>query len=300
MKRDLLTLLDLTEEEVFHLIEEAVRLKLKHKQGQYEEPLKGKSLAMIFEKSSTRTRTSFEVATFQLGGMALNLSTQDSQLGRGETYADTAKVLSRYVDGIMLRTFSQKNLEALAEHADVPVINGLSDSYHPVQVLSDLLTLHENGLDLKSIKVAYVGDGNNMVHSWVNAARLLGFEFKVACPRIAMPEADCLGDILQLKHVKIGHDPIEAVSGAHVVYTDTWFSMGDEFDHKKKKAFQAFQVNQLLLKHADSKAKVMHCLPAHRGDEITDEVMDGPQSVIFDQAENRLHMQKAILKFLMA
>ena len=295
MKKDLLTLLDLTPNDVDTLIEKAKQLKSLRGKKKHPRPLEGKSLAMIFEKSSTRTRVSFEVAMWELGGQSLYLNSQESQLGRGETYADTARVLSRYVHGIVIRTFSQKNIEDLAEHASVPVINGLSDLFHPVQILADLLTIVEVKKDYRKLKIAYVGDGNNLANSWIDASILLKFELNVACPRGFAPSAALLTQIGTYPQISILSDPVEAVKSADVIYTDTWFSMGQKEDPTKKEKFLPFQINRELLSHAASDAMILHCLPAHRGEEITNEVMDGPRSFIFDQAENRLHMQKAIL-----
>ncbi len=299
MKKDLLTFKDLQASDVDTLIKDALRFKSLRGKKKHPQPLEGKTLALIFEKSSTRTRVSFEVAMKELGGNTVSLSGQESQLGRGETYADTARVLSRYVHGIMIRTYSQKNIEDLAEHARVPVINGLSDLFHPVQILADLLTIVENKKSYQDLKIVYVGDGNNVANSWIDAALLLGFELNVACPKGFSPTASLLTQMGNCSHISLLSNPVEAVKNADVIYTDTWFSMGQKEDAKKKEKFSPFQVNSKLLSHAAKDAMVLHCLPAHRGEEITDEVIDGPHSFIFDQAENRLHMQKAILaKFL--
>jgi ornithine carbamoyltransferase len=290
--KHLLSLNDLTANDINEIIERGKWLKEKQKKGEEHHPLKGKTLAMVFEKSSTRTRVSFEVGMYQLGGHALNLTSQASQLGRGETYEDTARVLSRYVDGIMVRTFDQENVKKMAQASTVPVINGLTDLYHPCQVLADLMTVHENKESIKDCTIAYVGDGNNLANSWINAVNILGFELRVATPEGYEPS---------LKHEGVSRDPVAAVKNADVVNTDTWVSMGQEGGdvETKKKLFEPFQVNSDLMRYAKSDSIVMHCLPAHRGEEITDEVMDGPQSRIFDQAENRLHIQKAILEQLM-
>ncbi|MFO1519297.1 MAG: ornithine carbamoyltransferase [bacterium] len=299
MKKDLLTLLDLQPSDVDLILEKAKFFKSVRGKKKHPTPLEGQTLAMIFEKSSTRTRVSFEVAMTELGGRALTLTSQESQIGRGETYKDTALVLSRYVHGIMIRTFSQRNLEELAEHATIPVINGLSDLFHPVQVLADLLTIVQVKKDYRKLKIAYVGDGNNLANTWIDAAILLKFDLNVACPKGFGPSGALLTQITSYPHISIGSDPIEAVKSADVIYTDTWFSMGQKEDGEKKEKFMPFQVNGELLSHADSEAMVLHCLPAHRGEEITDEVLDGPQSFVFDEAENRLHVQKAILALLM-
>jgi ornithine carbamoyltransferase len=295
MKKDLLTLLDLQPRDVDSLIKSARNLKSLRGKKKHPKPLEGKTLALIFEKSSTRTRVSFEVAMNELGGASLYLNSQESQLGRGESYQDTARVLSRYVHGIVIRTYSQKNIEELAEASSVPVINGLSDLFHPVQILADLMTIVEAKRDFRSLKIAYVGDGNNLANSWIDAAILLKFELNVACPKGFAPSAAILTEITPYPNISILTDPIEAAKSADVIYTDTWFSMGQKEDPKKKEKFRPFQVNRDLLSHAARDAMVLHCLPAHRGEEITSEVMDGPQSYIFDQAENRLHIQKAVL-----
>ncbi len=300
MNKNLLSLLDFKAAEIETLLKSAHHFKSLRGKKKHPKPLEGKTLAMIFEKSSTRTRVSFEVAMFELGGHALNLSSQESQLGRGETYEDTARVLSRYVHGIMIRTFSQRNIELLAQYATVPVINGLSDLFHPVQLLADLMTIQEEKKDLGKMKVAYVGDGNNLANSWIEAALVLGFELNVACPKGYAPSASLLTQIGHHPHIALMTDPLEAVKSVDVIYTDTWFSMGQKVEDKKRKAFEPFQVNQELLSHAASDAIVLHCLPAHRGEEITDEVMDGAQSRVFEEAENRLHMQKAILAHFLA
>ena len=303
MKKHLLTLFDLDSKEVDLLLKKAKEFKSLRGKKKHPKPLAGKTLALVFEKSSTRTRVSFEVAMTELGGSSIYLSGQESQLGRGESYQDTARVLSRYVHGIVIRTYSQKNLEEFAGSSTVPVINGLSDLFHPVQILADLLTIVEakknylvpGGGD-KKIKIAYVGDGNNLANSWIQASILLGFDLKVACPKGYSPSGALLTQIGSYPQISILSDPIQAVKSADVVYTDTWFSMGQKEDVKKKEIFLPFQVNQKLLSHAASDAMVLHCLPAHPGEEITSEVMNGSQSHIFDQAENRLHMQKAILE----
>jgi len=295
MKKDLLTLLDLQPRDVDALIKSARSLKFLRGKKKHPRPLEGKTLALVFEKSSTRTRVSFEVAMSELGGASIYLNSQESQLGRGESYQDTARVLSRYVHGIVIRTYSQRNIEELAQAATIPVINGLSDLFHPVQILADLMTIVEAKKDFRSLKIAYVGDGNNLANSWIDAAILLKFELNVACPKGFAPSAALLTQITPYPHISIISDPAEAVKSADVIYTDTWFSMGQKEDPKKKEKFLPFQVNRELLSHAARDAMVLHCLPAHRGEEITNEVMDGDQSYVFEQAENRLHMQKAIL-----
>lgn len=303
MPRHLLSLFDLTADEIRDLFDRTQWLKAQQKQGKEHHPLKGKTLAMVFEKSSTRTRVSFEVGMYQLGGHALNLTTKASQLGRGETYEDTARVLSRYVDGIMMRTFEQIRIEKMAHGASVPVINGLTDLYHPCQVLADMFTVQEHKGSISDCTIAYVGDGNNMANSWILAAIIMGFTLRIATPKGYEPAASVLDKIgtSDFRHIEISHDPVAAVTDADVVNTDTWISMGQEGDEEeeKKKLFAPYQVNGELMLKADNDAIVMHCLPAHRNEEITDEVMDGPHSAILDQAENRLHIQKAILERFM-
>jgi len=301
-KKDLLSLYDLNKKEIEAFLTRALELKKKQKKGEHYHPLKGKTLGMIFEKPSTRTRVSFEVGMFQLGGLALYMRWTDTQLGRGESVADTARTLSRYMDGIMIRTFSQATIEEFAHNATVPVINGLTDLCHPCQILADLLTIREKRKGMKGLKVAYIGDGNNIAHSWIHAALRLQFDLAVACPKTYCPDAAVLETARReaASNIVLLHDPFEAVKNAHVISTDTWVSMGQEKEyHGRIKAFQNFQVNAKLVEAAAPDVMVMHCLPAHRGEEITDEVMDGGHSVIFDQAENRLHIQKAILELLM-
>lgn len=303
MPRQLLTLFDLQASEMEELLKRAAWLKSRLKAGREHQPLKGKTLGMVFEKSSTRTRVSFEVGMFQLGGHALNLTTQTLQVGRGETYEDTARVLSRYVDGIMMRTFEQTRIERMAAGSQVPVINGLSDLVHPCQVLTDIFTVIEYKGSIRDRKISYVGDGNNVANSWIHAAVILKFELRLACPEGYDPPAMILDKIKSGGHanIQLMRDPREAVSGADVINTDTWVSMGQEGEgvDQKKRIFAPYQVNSGLMACAKKDAIVLHCLPAHRGEEITDEVMDGPQSRIFDQAENRLHVQKAILERLL-
>lgn len=301
MPRHFLSLFDLTKEELHELFERALWLKAEQKAGRPHRTLVGKTLGMLFEKSSTRTRVSFEVGMFQLGGHALNLTTQASQLGRGETYEDTARVLSRYVDILMMRTFEQERVERLASASAVPVINGLSDLSHPCQLLADLMTVLEEKKSFKKLHIAYVGDGNNMANTWIEAAMIFGFSLSIATPKGYEPAAAVLQKIKVggYPRIKMLHDAREAVRGADVVNTDTWVSMGQEGDAgEKKKLFRPFQVNRELMAKAAPDAIVLHCLPAHRGEEITDEVMDGPQSRVWDQAENRLHAQKALLEVL--
>ncbi|MDK2824226.1 MAG: ornithine carbamoyltransferase, partial [Clostridia bacterium] len=297
--RDFLTLKDYSKEEIKALIDLAIELKGYHKQGIRKDILAGKTLAMIFQKSSTRTRVSFEAGMYQLGGLAHFLSTQDLQMGRGEPISDTARVLSRYVDGILIRTYAQAEVEELAKYADVPVINGLTDLYHPTQALADMLTIYEHKGYLEGIKLAYIGDGNNMVHSLMIAGAKLGMEVRVATPKGYEPQGEIVKmsqDFAKVNGGKIilSNNPEDAVQGADVLYTDVWASMGQEEEAEiRKKHFQGFQINAKMLELANKKAIVMHCLPAHRGEEITHEVMEGSHSVVFDEAENRLHAHKA-------
>ncbi|MDO8644005.1 MAG: ornithine carbamoyltransferase [bacterium] len=301
MKKDFLTLFDWTEEDFYKILKRAHALKALRRKGKKgPRPLEGKTVALIFEKPSTRTRVSFEVAVTELGGQTLTLDLSNSQLGRGETYSDTGKVLSRYVHGIVFRTFGQNKLEELAAASTIPVINALSDLYHPCQLLADLMTIQEEKKDLSSVTVAYLGDGNNLTNSWIAASLILGFNLRVATPKGCEPPAAILKKIgmTEKEFIQIGTDPQQAVTGADVLYTDTWVSMGQENNQKNKEKFSPFQINKNMLSQARKGAIVMHCLPAHRGDEITDDVMDGPQSRIFNQAENRLHVQKAVLEAL--
>lgn len=295
--RDFLAIPDFSADQLESLfrIAEAMRT------GTYDrKPLAGQSLAMIFMKASTRTRVSFEVGTYQLGGHALFLSPRDVQLGRGEPIADTAKVLSRYVNGIMIRTFSHDDVEQLAREATVPVINGLTDLLHPCQVLADVLTVRQQMGSIAGRKVAWIGDGNNMANSWINAAYVLGFELSLACPEGYDPDAALLARARTRATVNLVRSPAEAVRGADVVTTDVWASMGQEEEQAtREKAFSGFCVDAALMSAAAKNAIFLHCLPAHRGEEVTAEVIDGPQSRVWDEAENRLHVQKAIMAVLM-
>ena len=296
-KRDFLAIPDFSKSELIALFDLALRMK----SGAYrDKPLAGKTLGMIFTKSSTRTRVSFEVGTFQLGGHALFLSSRDIQLGRGEPIKDTARVLSRYLDGIMIRTFAHSDVEELARYATIPVINGLTDFLHPCQILADLLTIKEHlgGWDGKV--VAWVGDGNNMAHSWINAAGVLGFELRIACPEGYDPDPLLLKHNQARANITVVRDPKDAVRGAHAVNTDVWASMGQEDEQaKREQAFAGFCVDDALMQLADPSAIFLHCLPAHRGEEVTESVIEGPQSRVFDEAENRLHVQKAVMATLM-
>jgi ornithine carbamoyltransferase len=295
--RHFLAIPDFTRPELLAVFDLAARMK----RGEYrEKPLAGKTLGMIFAKSSTRTRVSFEVGAYQLGGHALFLSSRDIQLGRGEPIRDTARVLSRYLDGIMIRTFDHADVEELARYGSIPVINGLTDLLHPCQVLADLLTVRESlgGWDGKA--VAWIGDGNNMANSWINAAGSLGFELRLACPEGYRPNAEILARNQAKTKILLTADPCEAVRGAHVVTTDVWASMGQEQEQETRaKAFQGYIVDAALMRRADPSAIFLHCLPAHRGEEVSEEVLEGPQSRVWDEAENRLHVQKALMATLM-
>ncbi len=296
-KRDYLAFDDLSRAEILALYDLAARMK---SEDYDERPLEGKTLGMIFAKSSTRTRVSFEVGAFHLGGHALFLSSRDIQLGRGEPIADTARVLSRYVDGIMIRTFEQAEVEALAQHATIPVINGLTDLRHPCQVLADLFTVREALGGWEGRVVSWIGDGNNMANSWLTAAAALGFELRLACPEGYEPDADILARAEDETTVMLTRDLSEATRGAHVVTTDVWASMGQEEEaDRRTAAFAEYQVTPELMALADASAIFLHCLPAHRGEEVTATVIDGPQSRVFDEAENRMHVQKALMATLM-
>lgn len=303
--KDLLSIHDLTQEEVFQILKTAAYLKTQQKMGQSHPILAGKTLGMIFQKSSTRTRVSFEVGMWQLGGHALFLSPQNIQMGRGETVADTARVLSRYVDGIMIRTFAQEEVEELAQYADVPVINALTDLVHPCQVLADLLTVQEKKGSLKGLKLTYIGDGNNMAHSLLYGCAKVGMDVSIAAPEGYMPDevvvANAQADAEKTgSKIVITKDPEEAVAGADVIYTDVWASMGQEEEAQERmKIFASYQVNEALLQKANNDYIFLHCLPAHRGEEVTEEVLEGSHSVVFDEAENRLHVQKAIMALTM-
>ena len=299
MKKDLLRVFDLTGRGVLALVSSGRAWKRRWRRRVTPRPLAGKSLAMVFQKASTRTRVSFEVGMTRLGGHALFLAPADTQIGRGEPVRDTARVLSRYADGIIIRTFSHAVAEEMAAASSVPVINGLTDDHHPCQVLADLMTAQESGLDLRRMTVAFVGDGNNVANSWVESAHLLGFTLRVACPEGYEPsarirrEAEAVGR----GDVRVLRDPVEAARGADILYTDVWTSMGQEKERRKRlAAFRGYRIDANLLRIAGKNAIVMHCLPAHRGEEITDEVIEGPRSAVFDEAENRLHVQMAILE----
>jgi ornithine carbamoyltransferase len=301
MNKDLLTILDLSREEILALLKRARELKILQRQGQIHMPLRGKTLAMIFDKPSTRTRVSFEAGMAQLGGTTIYLERGQTQLARNEPIPDTARVLSRYVNGVVFRTFAQETVAEMARHADIPVINGLTDTHHPCQVLSDLMTIEERFGTIDGHKIAWLGDGNNMANSWITAALRLDFELYLACPPGYEPDPALMNQAeKENKPVYLGTDPGWAAAGAQVINTDVWASMGQEEEAAaRQEAFRPYQVNNALMKGAALEAMVLHCLPAHRGEEITGEVLDGPQSAVWDQAENRLHFQKALLERLL-
>lgn len=302
MKKDFLSVYDLTRRDFDRIFSHAANLKAMLKDGIIYQPLAGKTLGMIFDKSSTRTRLSFEAGMYQLGGLAIYLNSRDTQLGRGETIADTARIVSRYLDAVMIRTFAQESVEEFARHATIPIINGLTDLMHPCQIVSDLFTIVERKGTYEGLKIAYVGDGNNMANSWIDAAAKLPFKLTLACPKGYDPDARILerGRKKAPKGVSLFRDPVQAVKNADVVYTDVWASMGQESEQEARaKVFEGYQVNRKLMQHAKPDAIVMHCLPAHRGEEISAEILDGPRSVVWDEAENRLHVQKAILEILL-
>ncbi len=303
MKKDLLTIYDLDADDCCEIFKRAERLKNSLYKGVAHESLRGKTLGMLFDKSSTRTRLSFEAGIHQLGGAGIFLSRRDIQLGRGEPVSDTARIMSRYIDGIMIRTFEQELVEEFARYATIPVINGLTDLLHPCQVLSDLFTIIEKKGGYEGLKIAYVGDGNNMTNSWISAATRLPFHLAIACPEGYDPDETILerGIRESKEGIEVLRVPADAVRGADVIYTDVWASMGQEDEQEERAViFSGYQVDEKLLGCAKRDAIVMHCLPAHRGEEITAGVIDGPHSVILDQAENRLHVQKAIMEILMS
>ncbi|MGH7517603.1 MAG: ornithine carbamoyltransferase [Gemmatimonadales bacterium] len=296
-KRDFLAIPDFSKPELLALFDLAARMKRREYR---DRPLAGRTLAMIFAKSSTRTRVSFEVGAYQLGGHALFLSSRDIQLGRGEPIRDTARVLSRYVDGIMIRTFDQAEVDELARFASVPVVNGLTDLQHPCQVLADLLTVCEALGGWEGKTVAWIGDGNNMAHSWLDAAGVLGFELRLACPRGYQPDPVILERNQSRTRILLTEHPAEAAAGAHVINTDVWASMGQETEQaERERAFKGYIVDAALMRRAASGAIFLHCLPAHRGEEVSDDVIEGAQSRVWDEAENRLHVQKALMAILM-
>ncbi|MCA9451262.1 MAG: ornithine carbamoyltransferase [Nitrospiraceae bacterium] len=301
LPKDLLTVADIPRNTIHHLIALAQKMKAARTQGRTTFPLKGKTLGLIFEKPSTRTRVSFEAGMNQLGGQAIFLASEKIQLSRGESLADTAKVLTRYLDGLVVRTFNQTSLEEWARHTSIPVINGLTDDCHPCQALADLLTIVEHRVHAKGLKLAYIGDGNNITHSLIEIGAKVGMHVTVGCPQGYEPDPHIV-EAAQKEgqqtgaRIEITHDPNIAATDADVIYTDVWISMGQEHQQEPRmEALAPYQVNGRLMQQAKPDALLMHCLPAHRGEEITEDVLDGPQSVVLDQAENRLHIQKAIL-----
>jgi ornithine carbamoyltransferase len=301
MKKDLLSIYELDIADFDKIFENARRLKKNLKEGRPHASLQGKTLGMIFDKSSTRTRISFEVGMYQLGGIALFLNSRDTQIGRGEIIADSAQMMSRYLNGIMIRTYAQSSVEEFARFATIPVINGLTDLLHPCQILSDLFTITEKKGSYRGLKVAYIGDGNNIANSWLEAAARLPFQLAVACPEGYDPDKHIMDRCMKesSEGIVLYRDPMDAAKNVDILYTDVWTSMGQEGEQEeRKKVFKNFQINKKVLKQAKKDAIVMHCLPAHRGEEITADVIDGPHSVVTDQAENRLHVQKAILEIL--
>jgi ornithine carbamoyltransferase len=298
MKKDFLKISDFSADELRDMLDLAIEVKQMTKEGKCPQPFKGKTFGMIFHKPSLRTRLSFETGVYQLGGYSLFITDREIELGKREAISDVARVMSRYLEGIVIRTFSQKNVEELARWATVPIINALTDLHHPCQIMGDIMTLMEHKGTYQNKNVTYLGDGNNIANSWLDSALRLPINITIACAEDTLPDIDLFRYVQKqgVGKVRIVHDPIEGVKGADVVYGDVWASMGqkDKFEEKAK-SLQKFQINDKLLKHANKDGIVMHCLPAERGREITDEVMDGTQSVVFDQAENRLHIQKAIL-----
>ncbi len=299
--RDFISMLDITQEELFEILEMTEVLKEKRKRGESFHPLRGKALALVFEKPSTRTRVSFEVGMFQLGGIGVYMDSGSSQLGRGEPVRDTARVLSRYVDGIVIRTFGQDRIVELGRYSKVPVINALSNEEHPCQILADLFTIREYCRELEGLKVAYLGDGNNVCNSWLIGAAMVGMSFYAATPEGYEPDSFYVEKAKEIAEktgakIVITNDPIEAIKEANVVYTDVWASMGQEGEvEKRKELFMPYQINSELFKHAKPDVLFMHCLPAHRGEEVTNDVIESCRSIVWDQAENRLHVQKALL-----
>lgn len=301
MKKDFLTLKDYSKEEIEYLLD--LSGKIKKDKNSYSKVLEGKNIAMLFDKHSTRTRLSFEVGINQLGGNSIYLDYKNLQISRGETYQDTAKIFSRYLDGVIIRTYSQEIVDIFAKYGTIPVINGLTDIYHPCQILADMFTLKELGLLNKDLKFIYIGDSNNVTNSLIIGFSKLGIDITIGCPEKYSPPEEIIEYARNQKEgskLNLVHDPVKAVSDADVVYTDVWLSMGDEINKQKLTDLKSYQVNYKLLKYAKEEVKVMHCLPAHRGQEITSEVLDGKNSIVLQQAENRLHAQKALLVYLYA
>lgn len=297
----LLKISDLTKDEILGIIRRAILLKKRRGRGIPHAPLKGKTLALIFEKPSTRTRVSFEAAMTELGGNVIFISSVDSQIGRGEPVKDTSRVMSGYVHGVVIRTFGHSIIEEFAKYSKVPVINGLTDTHHPCQALADIMTIVEKKGSCEGIKAAWIGDGNNMANSWIEAANVLGFRLAVACPDGYCPDRQVMDSVKGAKNIEVCKSVEEAASGADVLNTDVWASMGQEGERENRvKAFKGYQINAKILSLAKKDAMVLHCLPAHRGEEITDDVIEGSNSSVWQQAENRLHVQKAILEMFLA
>ena len=302
MTRHFLTISDLSRDELYQVLDRADELKALRGTEAHPKPLLDKSIAVVFEKASTRTRLSFEVGIRELGAHPVTLNSEDTQLGRGEPIADTAQMLSRYVHGVVYRTFGHERIEELARHATIPVINGLTDEHHPVQLLADMMTIRESfGASLEDARVAWIGDGNNMAHSWIASAAVAGFDLVLACPPGYQPDPRVLEKAVQAgAEVRVVERPEEALDGAQVVTTDVWASMGQEDEaRQRQRAFSGFIVDDVAMRRAANEAIFLHCLPAHRGEEVSASVIDGPQSRVWDEAENRLHSQKALLEWLM-
>jgi ornithine carbamoyltransferase len=305
MKKDLLAIADIEPEDIEEIFSRAEFLKGRFYAGEVYQPLKGKTLGMIFKKSSTRTRISFEAGMYQLGGHAIFLSSKDLQMDRGESIADTAKIFSLYLNGVVIRTYSQEEVEELAANSSIPVINGLTDLHHPCQILCDMFTIKEKLGRLKGVKAAYIGDGNNIANSWLDGASKMGMNLSISSPAGYEPDAEIVkrAALLAGKNgakIEMTNAPLEAVRDADIIYTDVWTSMGQESEYEKRlKDFSGFQVNMEMVRAAKKNVLVMHCLPAHRGEEISDDVIDGDKSIVFEEAGNRLHVQKAILEILM-
>lgn len=302
MTKDLLTLLELSKEETDKLFQRAIELKRRHKQGIRENSLSGKTLGLLFDKASTRTRISFEAAMVQMGGVPTFISAKDTQIARSEPIKDTARVMSRYIDALVIRTYSQSTAEEYAAWSSIPIINGLTDLYHPCQALSDMMTVIECKGGYEGLNIAWIGDGNNVAHAWINAASILGFNLTLACPEGYQPKKEIVESAkckMQNAEIQVITDPIEAVKNADVINTDVWASMGQEGESEsRKKIFAPYQLNAALMAKAPENAIVMHCLPAHREEEVTDEVMESSRSVVWEQAENKLHLHKALLEML--